>query len=136
MSNPRAQEKEILNCQKDGAGGGRAGVVLVLSFTTENLPPFIEQNTMLKQQHGKQVPERIKEKPKLSAVIETSNILLSKQFKEKKRLSLSSLGLWVFFLKKILFRKVVCLFCLSVSFRSPNPPHLPPHPTFSVLLKN
>jgi hypothetical protein len=88
-SNPRAQEKEILHCQKDGEGGG---VVLVRSFTTENLPPFIEQNTMLKQQHGKQVPERIKEKSKLSAVIETSNILLSKQFKEK-RLSLSSLGL-------------------------------------------
>jgi hypothetical protein len=39
----------------------------VLSFTTENLPSFIEQNTMLKQQHGKQVPERIiKEKSKLS----------------------------------------------------------------------
>jgi hypothetical protein len=46
-----------------GTGGGG----WVLSFTTENLPSFIEQNTMLKQQHGKQVPERIiKEKSKLS----------------------------------------------------------------------
>jgi len=73
-SNPRAQEKEILNCQKDGEEGDGVGGVgrgwgglLVLSFTTENLPSFIEQNTMLKQQHGKQVPERIiKEKSKLS----------------------------------------------------------------------
>ncbi len=49
-----------------GRGGGGGGG-WVLSFTTENLPSFIEQNTMLKQQHGKQVPERIiKEKSKLS----------------------------------------------------------------------
>jgi hypothetical protein len=49
---------------------------------------------MLKQQHGKQVTEKIKENSKLSGVIDTSNIiLLSKQFKEKKRLSLSPLGL-------------------------------------------
>jgi hypothetical protein len=114
-----------------GGGGGRGGVVV--SFTTENLPPFIEQNTMLKQQHGKQVPEIIKEKSKLSAVIDTSNILLlSKQFKEK-RLSLGFFRVffWALGIKKktfYLLRKVVCLFCLSVSFRSPNPPHLPPSP--------
>jgi len=50
-----------------GWGGWGEGGGWVLSFTTENLPSFIEQNTMLKQQHGKQVPERIiKEKSKLS----------------------------------------------------------------------
>jgi hypothetical protein len=70
-SNPCAQEKEILNCQKDGrvGGGGEGGAGgLVLSFTTEYLPAFIEQNTILKQKHGKQVPEKFKEKSKLSEV--------------------------------------------------------------------
>lgn len=83
------KKKKYLIAKKRGKGGG-----WVLSFTTENLPPFIEQNTVLKQQHGKQVTEKIKENSKLSGVIDTSNIiLLSKQFKEKKRLSLSPLGL-------------------------------------------
>jgi hypothetical protein len=39
-SNPRAQEKKYLIAKKMGRGLGGG----VLSFTTENLPPFIEQN--------------------------------------------------------------------------------------------
>jgi hypothetical protein len=66
-------------------GGGRGGGGWVLSFTTENLPSFIEQNIMLKQQHGKQVPERIKEKSKLSGVIETSNIYYYQNNSKKKK---------------------------------------------------
>jgi hypothetical protein len=40
---------------------------------------------MLKQQHGKQVPERIKEKSKLSGVIETSNIYYYQNNSKKKK---------------------------------------------------